>query len=487
MNTPYVSRIRIASLFAAAALVFAASVARAQVWDATKFFQYNIENVAVAPAGPGAYALTVVFSVTNPITGDTWDIKNALPFTSPGASLTLDIGWDAASDFTNTGSENPTLSPLVTSALGTAALGRGAALPVQERNLRTSGSTACVSTADCPGAVSLVNRFRVNRTVTPIPFVSPVTTGRVAIEGRPVCVGVGGFACPTTGSLNIPVRSTVASFSFAPANALQALSPDPRRQIVDIAKCQQCHDGQQHGDTVIPRLSLHGNNRNENLGLCVICHNANQTDVPYRYLTSGTTADRRISGPEVSIDFKRMIHSIHAGGFRTTPFVVIGFQSSVNDFSTVRFPRELRDCTNCHLDANGKGTFELPLKTTLGSTFQTQSTFRVPLATATTLSTRIIDVNPFNDLKISPTAAVCSSCHDKSEVRSHMIRTGGASFATTQSAIGATVNERCANCHGPGKEEDVRHAHEIVGGSGGEGGSHVSSETSDGGRHRRGD
>jgi OmcA/MtrC family decaheme c-type cytochrome len=486
VNSPHVSRIRIASLLAAATLVVVSTAARAQVWDATKFFQYNIENVAVAPAGPGAYAVTVVFSVTNPVSGDTWDIKNAVPFTSAGAALTLDIGLDAA-DFTNTGSENPTLSPLVTSALGTAALGRGAALPVQVRNLQTTGSTACASTADCPGAVSLVNRFRVNRTVTPVAFVSAVTTGRVAIEGKPVCAGVPGFTCPTTGSLNIPVQSTVASFAFAPADPLHAVVPDPRRKIVDIAKCKQCHDGALHGATVIPRLSLHGNNRTENLGLCVICHNANQTDVPYRYLTSGTTADPRIGGPEVSIDFKRMVHAIHAGGFRTTPFVVIGFGSSVNDFSTVRFPRELRDCTNCHVDANGKGTFELPLKTMLGSTLQTQSTFRVPLATATTLSTRIIDVNPFNDLKISPTAAVCSSCHDKSEVRSHMIRTGGASFATTQAAIGVTVNERCANCHGPGKAEDVRRAHEIGGGGGGESSIPASGETSDGSRHRRGD
>jgi len=68
--------------------------------------------------------------------------------------------------------------------------------------------------------------------------------------------------------------------------------------------------------------------------------------------------------------------------------------------------------------------------------------------------------------KVSPTAAVCSACHDKAEVKSHMVRTGGASFATTQAAIGTTVKERCANCHGPGQQEDVRRAHEIRGGSG---------------------
>jgi OmcA/MtrC family decaheme c-type cytochrome len=70
-------------------------------------------------------------------------------------------------------------------------------------------------------------------------------------------------------------------------------------------------------------------------------------------------------------------------------------------------------------------------------------------------------VDPRDDLKITPTAATCSACHDRAEVRSHMISTGGASFSTQQQNIGVTVKERCASCHGPGKEKDVRRVHEI--------------------------
>jgi OmcA/MtrC family decaheme c-type cytochrome len=305
--------------------------------------------------------------------------------------------------------------------------------------------------------------------------VSPVVTGRVAIEGKAVCNGVPGFSCPPAALppappyLNIPVRSEVASFKFTATESLAAVIPDPRRPIVDIAKCKGCHDGRQHGDTVVPRLSLHGNNRNENLGLCVICHNPNNTDVPYRFLTAGTAFDPRIGGPEVPIDFKVMVHSIHSGGFRVNPLVIVGFGSSVNSFSGVRFPKELRDCTNCHIDVNGKGTFELPLKSTvLGTTVKTQSNYLVaPLTVTPSVTfapgTRYVSVNPFDDVKMTPTAAACSACHDKSEVKSHMVRTGGASFATTQQAIGTTVKERCASCHGPGKEEDVRRAHGIGG------------------------
>jgi OmcA/MtrC family decaheme c-type cytochrome len=76
-------------------------------------------------------------------------------------------------------------------------------------------------------------------------------------------------------------------------------------------------------------------------------------------------------------------------------------------------------------------------------------------------------VDPNDDVKITPIAATCSGCHDKAEVRSHMIRTGGASFATTQARItSGAVRERCASCHGPGKDEDVRKAHEIGTGGG---------------------
>jgi len=439
------------------ALAIAPHVAQAQAWGAVKFFQYNIENVTVTPAGPGSWTVRVIFSVTNPTLGGTWNIKNDLPFTSSGASLTLDIGWDAASDFTNTGSANASLSPLVGTTLGS-----GAAIPVQVRGLQgvAGVATACASDPlQCPGVASTTNRFWVQKTVVPVAFTAAVKTGRVAIEGKPVCNGIAGFTCPTVVApfAAVPVTSATASFAFTPTQSLAAMIADPRRPIVDINKCHQCHDGKQHGDAIVPKLSLHGSNRTENLGLCVACHNPNQTDVPYRYQTAGTAADPRIAGTEMPIDFKVLVHSIHAGGFRKAPYVVVGFGSSVNDFSDVRYPRELRkSCPDCHIDANGKGTFELPIKATLGTTVNTQSTYLVPPG-----ATRSTNVNPFDDLRMTPTAATCSACHDNSEVRSHMVKTGGASFSTLQANIGVTVKERCASCHGPGKDKDVRKAHEV--------------------------
>jgi len=423
-------------------------------WEQTKYFQYNIENVTVTNLATGLWAVKVIFSVSDPTTTQTdfWDINTALPF--QGASVTADIAWDSE-EFTNTGSDNPTLTAIVKTDRGS-----GAALPVQVRNLQTTGAKAC-TIEDCPApeTTELRGRYFVVKTITPVPFTAAVRTGRVAIEGRPVCNGLPNCPPPvvttTTTYANIPVKSATADFAFTARDPKAAMIANPRRQIVDIAKCKGCHDDKQHGDTVVPRLSLHGANRNENLDLCVVCHNPNQTDVNYRYLS---TTDARIGAAETPIDFKTMVHSIHAGGFRKTPYVVIGRNSSVNDYSEVRFPAELRkSCLKCHVEVNGKGSFELPLKTTvLGTTIKTQSTYAVALG-----AWRTIDVDPRNDLKITPTAATCSACHDNSEVRSHMIKTGGASFGTTQDKIGTTVKERCASCHGPGKDKDVRKVHEL--------------------------
>jgi OmcA/MtrC family decaheme c-type cytochrome len=422
-------------------------------WDFAPMFKYKIENVLVNTSTAGTWNVKVIFSVSNPGTGDVWDIKTALPYQTTGAALTIDIGWDPSRDITNTGSASALLTPVVTTALGTAA-----AAPLQIRNLQhpTTGANRCTTRLECPGVPDFFNRFWVQKAVTPVKFTQDVAMGRVAIEGRAVCNGL--IGCPPGPPYaNIPVRSEVVDFAFLSVTSpTAAVVPDQRRAIVDFeTKCKTCHNDRSvdRNGVPIPRLSLHGGNRNENLKLCVMCHNPNQTDVPYRLLT----ADARTSGAETPLDMKTMIHSIHSGGFREKPFVVIGFNSSINDFTEVRFPATLSNCLNCHLQSGGKGTFELPLaNSVLGTTVKTGSTYAVPAG-----GTRTISVDPSDDLKITPTAATCSACHDKAEVQSHMVSKGGASFATQQRNIGVAVRERCATCHGPGKEKDVRRVHEI--------------------------
>ena len=379
-------------------------------WDATQYFRYNIEQVEV---DPDTRVVTVMFSVSNPQQNDElWDIQHDVPFTaSPAFSrLAIDIGWDT-SDYTNTGSAGEDLDPLFFGS------GTAAAAPISINAL--SQATPLPSPLD-----------RVYVVTAPLPK-QAMRTGVVVMEGHP--------AWPVDGAnalARVPVKTEVRYFSITGEQVA-------RREVVDLHKCQACHNGATREGVTIPRLSLHGANRNEELRACVVCHNPNQTDIAYRD-----------SGAEVSVDFKHMIHAIHGTKRRKTPLVIVGFNGSVNDFSHVRFPAEVKNCLVCHIEEErGKGTFELPLNpNVLGSTIDTGS---VPgLA---------VDVDPWNDAKITPTAAVCSSCHDSKSAISHMRkRRSGGEFGVLQAEIDlGIVRERCVDCHGPGRDKDVREVHSV--------------------------
>src|SRR5207244_4888261 len=73
----------------------------------------------------------------------------------------------------------------------------------------------------------------------------------------------------------------------------------PRRQVVDIAKCNGCHVA----------LSLHGENRNQ-IEQCVLCHNPSENDGARRPVAL-VAADK--TQPNQSVSFPLMIHKIHTG------------------------------------------------------------------------------------------------------------------------------------------------------------------------------
>jgi OmcA/MtrC family decaheme c-type cytochrome len=97
-----------------------------------------------------------------------------------------------------------------------------------------------------------------------------------------------------------------------------------RRQVVDIAKCNQCHT----------RLALHGENRNQT-EYCVFCHNPSNT-------AAGVTG----------INFAVLVHSIHFGNNLAAAGAT--YKIGTTDFSDVRFPAfsltgRPNDTTNCSL------------------------------------------------------------------------------------------------------------------------------------------
>ncbi|MHC4922084.1 MAG: multiheme c-type cytochrome, partial [Planctomycetota bacterium] len=162
------------------------------------------------------------------------------------------------------------------------------------------------------------------------------------------------------------------------------------RELVTRANCNQCHSD----------LSVHGNNRTEIVN-CLLCHTAGSEDKNNPAVAGGT--------PDVTIEFKVLIHKIHNGanlgsvlGVTTKtdgtrdytatpkPYQVVGFGDNIHDFSKVQFPawpvlsspmpadvgysaqssteQDLEDtmrsgvvaCDKCHGDPDGAGPLPAP-------------------------------------------------------------------------------------------------------------------------------
>ena len=227
----------------------------------------------------------------------------------------------------------------------------------------------------------------------------------------------------TSSNERIPVKAAVA---YAGINGATAV---PRRQAVDIAKCDECHK----------QLSLHGGNRTDNPQLCVICHNPNMSDINQR----GGNCTAAFGTDDSPTDFKRMIHLIHASGTVGQPFNVCGFGNSPITFDFI-FPGKLNNCEGCHVPG---GYYPSEPGERLGTT--------VDVNDPTTFT---------DDRVISPNAAVCSACHQESLEAEHM-RQNGADFDATKAADGTLISasvETCALCHGPGRIADVKVMHHVA-------------------------
>jgi len=347
-------------------------------------FEYNI--LEVTNSGPTEFP-AVTFSITNPNDGDSaYDILNDQAFTTGfGVSrLAIDIAWDAK-EFTNTGSGSSAASTVSINAL-TSSVDNG------------DGTFTATSTVAIPADV--------------------VGTGGVGIEGHPA----GDYDGDGNFTDRVPVKSVVSYFSITDPE------PVPRREVVDNAKCNNCHN----------QVSLHGSNRNGEVQLCVMCHNPNNTDIARRPADPNTTGDGK---KEESIDFKRLIHAIHSPDTRENELFVYGFGGSEHRYGEVLFPGMANNCETCHLP----DTWMLPVG---GDVL------------ASTVDTGVDVSSPDDDSNISAEAAVCSSCHDSILAQAHMTQNGGASFDTTQDDVdNYNVIETCQFCHGDGGIKDIRDVH----------------------------
>jgi len=357
-------------------------------------FRYEVLNVV--DSAPGQTP-TVTIRVTDPTNNDApYDIRAAGgPFQVGSASLRVDVAFSTQPDFTNTGSGS------ATATTGT---------PAQPISIDFKANG--VPDPAVPGAFRATAAVAIPATAT--------GSGSALLEGRPNVMIDGVLTA-------VPVVSTGKAFAITDA------TPVPYRAVVDITKCNDCHK----------QLSFHGENRAGNAELCAVCHNPNATDINRRVAGSdcetvtGTLDDQ-------TIDFKVMVHAIHAGA--KAGYSVCGYGNRGYDFSDVRYPGRLENCEGCHLP----DTYYPPDST-------------VALATTLDAGDRS---TPLGDVATTPATAVCSTCHASQDARNHMLSAvAGGSVTAVKDATSRTPGtppENCAACHGPGQPIDVKKVHGVA-------------------------
>jgi OmcA/MtrC family decaheme c-type cytochrome len=236
-------------------------------------------------------------------------------------------------------------------------------------------------------------------------------TFAIGVEARRTEVVLAG----TTSQQSITYGAPNKVVYFAVDNSTVA----PRRAVVALANCNQCHVS----------LQLHGALRN-NTEYCVLCHNPSNTDAAVR-VAATNPADK--NAPPQGINFNLLVHRIHDGvnmQASNRTYVVVGFGGSHNDFSNTLFPAmgptgaatDLQNCSLCHVNGSEQNDLNL-----------------------TGLNPVTDPQGPLNPVQAFTSA--CTGCH---------VDLPAASHALSNTTV---LGEACAVCHTSGAIEAVDQAH----------------------------
>jgi OmcA/MtrC family decaheme c-type cytochrome len=197
----------------------------------------------------------------------------------------------------------------------------------------------------------------------------------------------------------------------------------PRRTVVSITQCNQCHS----------RLSLHGENRNQ-IEMCVLCHNPSENDSSVRGIST-VPGDRTL--PPQSVNFALMVHKIHTGeklAEAGLTYTIVGFGGSHNEFNDVRYPAmgptgttgDTAKCDMCHVQTPAPTEGILPIGKY--NVLDTQG---------------LLAPNP-----TPATTSACTACHFQRSTMAHAVLNTSTQFG-----------ESCDVCHATGSEFDVDKVH----------------------------
>jgi OmcA/MtrC family decaheme c-type cytochrome len=213
------------------------------------------------------------------------------------------------------------------------------------------------------------------------------------------------------------------------------------REVVKLENCNACHVD----------LALHGNQRSA-IDLCLACHTSGGEDRNNPLYAGGT--------PDITIDFKVMIHKIHNGvhlpsvnGVATNPdgsrnyaagekpYEIVGFGNSIHDYSHVAFPawpnlnypmprdlgydgltdpeqdledemrRGVTNCDLCHGDPDGAGPLTAPAD---GDLAYTQPTRKACGSCHDDIDWDLPYVANNFTMDPQPDDSDCITCHDES-------------------------------------------------------------------------
>jgi OmcA/MtrC family decaheme c-type cytochrome len=359
-------------------------------------FKYDIQSVTVGQDRKPVVRFAVRDASNNPR-----DLENDPAYKQPASSLNLQFAWPSK-EFTNNGTASTTPAP-----------GQPRSVAV----VRAGQFQAATAT-------KVQGQTGVYEVTSPVALPSDVTSATVFMDGHPVQQGE-----------NIPVVNAFKDFGATGGPG------EPRRKVVDVANCNKCHGV----------VSAHGRNRNGSIETCHVCHNPRATDWQKRQGTEG-------AGSESPIDFKVMIHGVHAADIRQDPMVIYGFNGAnaatggapglKHEFPG-DMPHGVANCTLCHAGA----TYEPPLPAE---------------ALDTTIDTNNTPLDQSDDKTMPKTIAVCTACHDQVhfDAASSSLPACGTladvnSKACFHSGGPQTGDAACASCHGKGGAADVQRVHNV--------------------------
>ncbi|MEI8162618.1 MAG: OmcA/MtrC family decaheme c-type cytochrome [Betaproteobacteria bacterium] len=346
----------------------------------------------------------------------------------------------------------------------------------------------------------------VNKTPIVIPTTAKLVTG--AMIGTFVQKGLAQKAYTAA---NVSVNPNVAATGGVVIKSMIAKATasgyTARRVIVDVSKCNSCHDQLGAVNTAagasaaqaIGADAFHGGARNDPTA-CAICHNTTRTSTGW------------------SANVSTYIHGIHGKSKRSVIYNwaaagTAGATFDANVYTTLysfTTPGVLQDCAQCHVpNAVNYGTLgtTVPLANVLWTTVGTNSISSA--GALTKYSATSVSKSPYVDtvtnygnnftyipegavvgayidaagtkvaqhlagaggetvaaspatLVSSPVSAACFSCHDTTTARGHMTLYGG-NIYTARSTVGAanlaSNPETCLICHGAGKVNDAAIIH----------------------------